>query len=156
MRVPVWLTTFFIFGLFSASCDSEQKNPFSQDVADPAAELLQADRNFSSMSAERGMRKAFLQYMAKDGVLLRADEFPLKGADAIEYLSQLDDTSFTMTWAPTSAKLSADGTLGYTYGLYNAQGKDTILQGTYVSIWKKQNGEWKYVLETFNQGLSNQ
>jgi ketosteroid isomerase-like protein len=45
------------------------------------------------------------------------------------------------------------GDLGYTYELFTVTAKDTTMQGTYVSIWKKQkDGNWKFVLDTGNPG----
>jgi ketosteroid isomerase-like protein len=32
--------------------------------------------------------------------------------------------------------------------------KDTVLRGTYVSVWKKQkDGKWKFMLDTGNEGI---
>ena len=32
--------------------------------------------------------------------------------------------------------------------------KDTIMQGTYVNIWKKQpDGTWKLILDSGNEGI---
>jgi hypothetical protein len=43
--------------------------------------------------------------------------------------------------------------LGYTYGNYQLKMDTLIEKGTYVSIWKKdENGHWKYVLDSGNQG----
>ena len=102
------------------------------------------------------MRKAFIEYMDDDGVLLRPDHPPIVGANAIEYLTEQNDSSYTLTWEPSSAIVAASGDLGYSYGIYNLQLQDTILKGTYVSIWKKQkDGKWKFVLDSSNEGINN-
>ena len=55
------------------------------------------------------------------------------------------------------AKLPQAGDLGFTYGIYNLEIKDTVLKGTYVSIWKKQkDGKWKFVLDSGNEGVTGQ
>ncbi len=61
-----------------------------------------------------------------------------------------------MTWKPKGANVAASGDLGYTYGVYeiHTSAQDTVLYGTYVSIWKKQqNGKWKFVLDSGNEGI---
>jgi ketosteroid isomerase-like protein len=78
------------------------------------------------------------------------------GADAVDYISQGDDTSFIMTWEPSGGNVAKSGDLGYTYGVYSLKpkNKDTVFYGTYVSVWKKQeDGKWKFVLETGNEGI---
>ena len=87
--------------------------------------------------------------MDDDGILLRPAHPPMIGANAIEYLTEINDSSYTLTWEPTAAQVSASGDLGYSYGIYNLELQDTTLQGTYLSIWKKQkDGKWKFVLDT--------
>ncbi len=118
--------------------------------------MLETDRAFSKLSEERGMKHAFMQYVDSNGVLLRPNIMPLVGGEAINYISQSNDTSFTMTWEPNGGTVAKSGELGYTYGLYSLKpkDKDTIYYGTYVSIWKKQpDGKWKFVLETGNEGI---
>ena len=85
-------------------------------------------------------------------MLLRPDRSPITGADAIEYISQIDDSGLLLSWIPEKATVSEDGTLGYTYGMYTAETDADTLRYPYVHIWKKQEGEWKFILETYTQG----
>jgi ketosteroid isomerase-like protein len=117
-------------------------------------EIIKTDKEFSKLSSSAGMKKAFIEYIDDDGILLRPDHPPIVGANAIEYLTEQNDSSYTLTWTPSAAQVAASGDLGYSYGIYNLQLQDTTLQGTYVSIWKKQkDGKWKFVLDTGNQGI---
>jgi ketosteroid isomerase-like protein len=119
--------------------------------------MMDADRAFSKMSAERGMKNAFLEYIDSNGILLRPNRFPIAGADAIDFLIQIDDSAFTMQWEPKGGAIAQSGELGYTFGLYalKPSTKDTTLYGTYVSIWKKQlDGNWKFVLDSGNDGIA--
>jgi ketosteroid isomerase-like protein len=121
----------------------------------PEKSILTTDEAFSKMSKELGMKKAFIEYIDDDGVLLRPGHPPIVGANAIEYLTEQNDSSYILKWEPSSASVAASGDLGYSYGIYNLQLQDTTLQGTYVSIWKKQkDGKWKFVLDTGNEGLA--
>jgi ketosteroid isomerase-like protein len=121
--------------------------------------LMNADHAFSNLSAENGMKNAFLEYIDSNGVLLRPNIIPIAGADAVDYIIGLKDEGYTMTWKPTSAAVAVSGELGYTYGTYLLQPskKDTVFYGTYVSIWKKQDdGKWKFILQTANEGLGEE
>ena len=116
--------------------------------------ILETDRAFSEMSRLHGMKKAFIEYIDSDGILLRPNHLPIVGADAIDFLSQSNDSAYILTWKPSSGEVASSGDLGFTYGIYNLQLKDTTINGTYVSIWKKEKGnKWKFVLDTGNEGL---
>jgi len=119
-------------------------------------EIIKADLAFSKMSKEKGMKKAFLEYIDDNGILLRPGHLPIVGADAIDFLSQANDSSFTLTWGPLEADAAASGDLGFSYGIYSLALRDTTLSGTYVSIWKKQaDGKWKFVLDAGNEGTAS-
>ncbi len=121
-------------------------------------EMLKADRDFSRLCEEKGMKTAFIEYIDSNGVLLRPNRLPIAGADAIDFLIQQSDTDYTMTWEPRNGAIARSGELGYTYGVYAIRptNKDTVIYGTYVSIWKKEkDGTWKYVLDSGNEGIGD-
>jgi ketosteroid isomerase-like protein len=137
------------------SCNFFQKKKV---VAGPdeKQKMMDADRAFSKMSVEKGVKTAFLEYIDSNGVLLKPNQLPIAGADAIDYLIQINDSSYTMQWEPKGGGIAQSGELGYSYGLYaiKPSAKDTTLYGTYVSIWKKQaDGSWKFVLDSGNEGV---
>jgi ketosteroid isomerase-like protein len=142
--------------LLLASCTSKK------DASDPFQEkqaLLDADRAFSKLSGEKGMKAAFIEYIDSNGVLLRPNEMPIIGANAIDYLIQLNDTGFSLTWEPDNGAVSKSGDLGYTFGIYamKPNAKDTAIYGTYTTIWKKQkDGKWKFVLDSGNEGVGGE
>jgi len=138
--------------LLMGSCDTKTKIIKKSLSAD---EILQADIAFSNMSRQVGMKKAFLEYIDNEGILLKPNHPPIAGADAIEFLSGINDTSYTLTWKPSKAEIAGSDDLGFTFGIYELKTKDTTLKGTYVSIWKKQkDGGWKFVLDSGNEGIS--
>jgi ketosteroid isomerase-like protein len=121
-------------------------------------EMMDADRRFSKMSEEKGMKAAFIEYLDSNGVLLRPGRLPIAGADAVDFLIQQNDTDYTLTWEPRNGVIARSGELGYTYGIYalRPSAKDTVIYGTYVSIWKKEKGgTWKYVLDSGNEGIGD-
>ena len=148
----------FIFLVLFFSCSVKRK----AEVIDNTHEkmlLLEADKAFSDLSETKGMKSAFLEYIDSNGVLLRPNRVPIVGANAIEYLIQLNDSSYTLNWQPQHAFVSKSADLGYSYGIYtlHPKEKDTVIYGTYVSIWKKQqDGKWKFVLDTGNEGIGEE
>jgi ketosteroid isomerase-like protein len=152
-KIILSLTAFLMVAFFVSSCDQLKPN---QEKVSGADEIVNADIAFSNMSRQVGMKKAFMEYIGNDGVLLRPDHLPIVGADAIDFLSQINDTAFTLTWTPTKGDISKSGDLGYTYGVYELITADTIIKGTYVNVWKKQNdGAWKFIVDSGNQGISS-
>lgn len=144
--LPAFICTILIF----ASC-KEKKNVVKKISAD---EILKTDKAFSELSKKEGMKRAFIEYIDNEGILLRPNHLPIIGANAIDYLSQVNDSSYTLTWSPGGGEVAASGELGYTFGIYKLALKDTVLKGTYVSIWKKQkDGKWKFKLDTGNEGI---
>lgn len=136
------------------ACDT-QPDVRAKKTAD-AQEIIIADKAFSDMSRQLGMKKAFIQYISKEGALLRPGHMPIVGADAIDYLSQINDTAYTISWIPSHGDIASSGDLGYTFGVYTLVTADTTLKGTYVSIWKKQpDGDWRFVLDTGNEGVDS-
>jgi ketosteroid isomerase-like protein len=140
-----------LFSLTFLSCQTHS----NKDKLKAGRELLSTDRAFSAMSEKVGMKKAFLEYIDDNGVLLRPQHLPLEGANAIDFLSTIVDTSFTLTWSPQHADIAASQDLGYTYGVYTLSSAKGEKKGTYVSIWKKQaDGKWRFVLDTGNPGIA--
>ena len=141
---------FIIIFIALLSCAGNNKNPTS-------GILIQTDRDFSAMSVKEGMFKAFLFYIADDGVILRDNSFPDKGRESmIRRFSGRTDTSFVLSWEPMYEKISESGDLGYTYGIHTTTDRSTgeVTKGTYITIWQKQpDGNWKFVLDTGTEGL---
>ncbi len=126
------------------------------DKKSSTEEIIKADEAFSDLSKKEGMKRAFIEYIDNEGILLRPGHRPIIGANAIDFLSQINDSSYTLTWSPAGAGIAASKDIGYSYGIYKLELKDTVLKGTYVSIWKKQkDGTWKFMLDSGNQGIGS-
>ncbi len=133
--------------LLLISCKSSVKPDVNQ--------LFEVDRRFSAAASEMGFNKAFIEYAHTDAVLLRPDKMPVTGKSAIISLyEKVNAAGIDFSWEPLAADIAASGELGYTYGIYTVKIDTTTEKGTYVSIWKKdENSEWKYVLDTGNEGI---
>lgn len=143
----------YLFLLLLLACDLENRQEQLVET------LVETDLAFSEMSRKMGMNRAFMEYCANEAVLLRENTMPLKGAASIaEALSQSNDSAFTLTWAPLYAMVAKSGDLGYTYGTFTMTTKETgaSSKGSYVSVWIQEEGSWKWVLDSGNEGLGEE
>jgi ketosteroid isomerase-like protein len=123
--------------------------------------LLEIETAFSDMSREKGMVEAFTFFADDEVVLLRPESYPIIGKnELIKSLEGVADSTFSLTWKVTDAQIAKSGDLGYTFGIYTMKlfnESGIVSKGTYVTIWKKnEEGEWKYVLDTGQDGLGEE
>jgi|ERR1051326_5596410 ketosteroid isomerase-like protein len=154
---------FLLTALFLAACgqtthnDSGDKNTNTSQKSDPK-DLMETDKQFSKMSAEKGLKEASLFYAADEVMRLVNKELPVNGKDALKkMLEENMDPQAVMTWEPVKADIAASGDLGYTIGNWKMRVSDStraeasIYYGNYMSVWKKMaDGSWKYVAFSSN------
>ncbi len=108
--------------------------------------LIEAERAFSSMASSKGMRQAFLSFLAPEGLIFRPH--PVNGKKWYEDHPELGGF---LTWEPAFADISASGEFGYTTGPWEYRKDPTeeaIAFGHYVSVWKIQaETGWKVVAD---------
>jgi ketosteroid isomerase-like protein len=147
-QIPVWLA---MAVLLSACNLSFRKN---DERIKALSKMQQTDVDFAQMANQQGYRKAFLAYMEEDAILLRDNHMPIIGADAVQYVSSINDSSFSISWEPIGGDVSEAGDMGFTYGTYLLKTETEKQEGTYITIWRRQkDGSWKYVLDGGTQGL---
>lgn len=121
-------------------------------AAQPAQEwtsLVASEKAFSRCSVEKGMRQAFLQFLADEAVVFR----PQAIAARPFYAARPEQSNLILKWAPQVAEISALADLGYTAGPFELtvtrNAEISTSRGYFVSMWKKQlDGSWKVVLDT--------
>ena len=145
----------FLLFLISLFCFSCQTNNIDQKTE--TQNVIITDIEFSNFSEKHGMKKAFLKFADKNAVILKSHSIPIVGKENIgKSYTNLSDTGFTLVWKPSYGYASISADLAYTYGTYTLSVRNDTFEtkGTYVSIWKKQDdGKWKWVLDTGNEGL---
>lgn len=138
----------FLLGLLLLiilSCQSQKEPPIEQWKK----EITDTELAFSARAKEVGVRDAFLEFAAPDGVIKRSRKI-LKGKMEIEEYYK-SDTSKSLQWAPDFVDVSRSGDLGYTYGRYTFTYSDSLgieqqNKGIFHTVWKRQeNGTWKFV-----------
>lgn len=110
-------------------------------------EIIDREHEFASRALERGVRSAFLEFLAEDGVIFRPD--PVNGREW--YLSQ-DDSDAYLGWDPVYADMSRAGDFGYTTGPWeyseNGEVESATVFGQYVSVWQRDgSGVLKVVID---------
>ena len=133
---------------------------FSCSEKKPEADLqvlLDADNAFSDYSVKHGIQKAFIEFADDSVVLLKPKQMPIVGKlNLIKSYEGKSDSGVVLTWRPAKAIIAESGELGYSYGFWTFIAKTDTSRGTYLTVWKKDaNGQWKYIADTGNEGLSN-
>lgn len=110
--------------------------------------MINADLEFCKQTAARRL-DGWMEAFAADAAVMH-DGTTVSGTEALRkyYEPVFGTQDFTLTWTPTKAEASQDGTAGYTYGTYEAKRGDRVSHGMYLTIWRKIDGRWKVVMDT--------
>jgi ketosteroid isomerase-like protein len=111
-------------------------------------QLRDADLAFAKATAERRL-DGWMEYFAADAAILQ-DGKTITGTQGLRayYEPLFADKNFNLSWTPTNAEASKDGTMGYTYGDYEARRGSKTSRGMYLTIWRKEAGKWKVIMDT--------
>lgn len=147
------VATIFAASLIAFAQHDKQDRARSEGQRQSALEkqLRDADLAFAKATQERRI-EGWMEFFAEDGAIIREGK-ALTGKPAIRafYTPVFADKNFSLSWVPTKAEVSRDGTLGYTYGDAEAKVGDHISRGMYVTVWRRINGQWKVVLDLGSQ-----
>ena len=125
--------------------DTHKTKPFEPiDLPTARQLLLDRDRKYSAAVLKEGVAKAFLAYASPEVRLYRVNSLPFIGREASS--EALTKTTEQVKFQPFDADVSRADDLGYTHGTYEAGDK----RGSYVRIWKNQNGKWQIVMDVAN------
>lgn len=143
----------FLFALSLAAATGAAQKPTSRPLSPSAQaslweqELRDADLDFAKETAARRL-EGWMDFFADDASIIH-DGRTVTGKDALRAFYQpiFANKDFNLTWSPTHAEASTDGTLGYTYGEYQAKSGTAVSRGIYTTVWRKIGGLWKVVLD---------
>ena len=113
----------------------------------PLQSLVTAEKAFAKLSVDQGMRTAFLANLADDGVVFR----PL-AVNGKQSWTPRPESKATLAWDPAYAEVSGSADLGFTTGPWeytpapDAASKQK-LYGTFLSVWRRDQGNWKLVAD---------
>lgn len=143
------ITFFVLIASYSllSSCQQQENQSTKAKEA-----ITKAEKDFETMAAEKSIAEAFWFFADSNAVIKRGDDSIIRGKEAIRnfYAAAYFKTA-SVKWSPDFVDASEDGSMGYTYGKYVWQSKDSSgkineAQGIFHTVWKKQeDGSWKYV-----------
>ena len=135
--------------VFILSCNSKGK---MADNRTPEKEIAKAEKDFEQMAADKGIAEAFWFFADTSAVIKRGHDSIIHGKEGIRNFYSADYfKTASVKWSPDSVGVSDAGDMGYTYGKFIWQSKDSTgkvseLKGMFHTVWKKQaDGTWKYV-----------
>ncbi len=110
--------------------------------------LVETERAFSRAATEKGMKDAFIEYAAEDGLLFRRT---VVNAKELWRQTNPPPTGLLM-WGPSFADISRAGDMGYTTGPWEFRAKPTDTaaagHGHFVTVWRKQaDGTFRFALD---------
>ncbi len=110
-------------------------------------EMVNTERAFARMAAERGFRDSFFFYFADDGIAFNPHPFNVRDS-----LRNRPSSPFGIQWAPVYGDMAQAGDLGWDTGptlfVDNSPQKKPTRHGMFFSVWKKQSdGNWRVVLD---------
>jgi len=118
--------------------------------------LLNADKQFASMSLEKGAAEAFKHFLTEDAMAMSPDQNPLVGRDEIYTAMRDGQEGQQLEWEPQRAEVSASEDMGWTWGTYvlsfkDDKGLEQKHHGKYLNIWSRQeDGQWKVAVDMGN------
>jgi ketosteroid isomerase-like protein len=111
-------------------------------AADDVSPVVRAEREFSTAAGQKGVRAAFLEFLADNSVVFEKE--PVPGKKAYE---ARPESSGILYWLPSLSEISAGGDFGYSTGPWQWQNKkeeEPVAYGQFVSVWRKQqDASWK-------------
>jgi len=117
-------------------------------AAAAVAELMAVDREFAAMAQADGVPAAFEHYAASDALIVTSTEIA-NGRAGIAHTYTGWPEGARLQWAPETARVSARGDMGWTWGNSVMTAADgTRTPGRYVAIWTRDyEGNWKYAFD---------
>jgi len=121
-------------------------SPASTQTPDAASALVAADRGASEASGRTGFASALLAALSSDGILLWPGAPVVAGPARIRRLleSQRALDSTRITWQPLAVELSADSSVGVTWGVTAlSRERESPRLVRYLAAWRREGATWK-------------
>ena len=146
-RVLFLILVFALAAAIIAAARSASTMAASAGSARLEQELKDADLKFARETKARRL-EGWMDSFADDASTISNGKVITGKAALREYYKKVfADNDFTLTWQPTKAEDAKDSTLGYTYGDYEAKEGVSISHGMYATVWRRDHGQWKVVLD---------
>lgn len=138
------------------ACNTDtQLDTSSAELAAERDTLMALERKWSDMYGQ-GDVDGIANLLAEDSVLLAPGRSPAVGRDSVieatrALLAADAADGLTVSWEPQAAFISSSGDMAYDYGRATTTLADgTVVEGSYLVVWTKEDGEWKAAADIFN------
>src|SRR5690242_10398274 len=146
------LVVILVCSVAIVSCNQKKVDKQAEATA-----ILQIDSTWSSLVKEGKDIDKIVSYWSDDAVVIQPGQPVIKGKEALRKM--VEDSKnipgFSISWHSSDVQVSEDGTMAYTYGenmvsFADSTGVKISLPGRGYTIWKKENGNWKCVVDIWN------
>lgn len=132
--IKIWSQPWLLMIMIFIGCNSHNEN---------LELLISAEQAFAKLSEEKGLRTAFLSYLAEDAIVFRPCPVLAKPI----YQNRPERPDIRLTWQVEVASISAAGDMGFTSGPWQltipGPASPSFNYGHYVTLWKRQpSGKW--------------
>lgn len=154
-------------GLFVAALAATVVACTTPDAADPVdtaaeAEAIAAISDAWMVASNANDAEAIANLFAMDGVTIFDGEF-IEGREAIlaNNTASFADRSegATISWERSTVHVAASGDLAYERGHFiqdaDGEGEGAPVEGEYVTVWVKIDGEWKAMVDAGTESVSS-
>lgn len=137
--------------LSAASAYSSDKKSVPADAASGDNEIVALEAKWSALFGARDL-DGIMTLMARDSVLIMPGSPPIVGLDDIRQATgAMLESGDAVSWRSDFALISPSGDMAYDYGTASTKSNDgTIIEGHYLVVWVKEDGEWKVAADMFN------
>ena len=123
-------------------------------TVDPAAEatrLMQLEAEWMG-ALHSGDIDAAMAYVAKEPMIIMPGAAPVIGREAFQAVMQaMIDDDLEYSWKSEGAFVAPSGEMAYDRGRSAVALPDgSVLEGNYMVVWVRENGEWKVAVDMVN------
>lgn len=113
--------------------------------------IMELESKWSAMFGERDL-DGIMALMAQDSVLIMPGSEPVVGKEDIRRATRtMLESEDQVSWESDFAYVSSSGDMAYDYGTATTILSDgSSIQGYYLVVWIKENGQWKVAADMFN------
>ena len=113
--------------------------------------IVELESKWSGMFGERDL-DGIMALMARDSVLIMPGSEPVIGIEDIRQATRsMLESEDQVSWKSDFAYVSSGGDMAYDYGTAKTKLSDgSSVEGYYLVVWIKEDGEWKVAADMFN------
>lgn len=158
IQTNCYFTCLMILSIIFGACSTNMQNNRGSAEVDLSIEgetLMTLERTWSDLYSQ-GDIESIAEFLAEESVLLVPGQPLAVGRDRVlaltrELLASEATDEVSVSWSPDTAFVSSSGDMAYDYGRTKTTLPDgSIIEGSYLVVWTKKDGEWKVAADIFN------